>query len=124
MVLPSQLRLKGYKSFNHLYKKGFRYHGASMILRVAVAKPNLLKRNSKKLENFKCAVSISHKVSKKSVIRNKLRRIFHAHLTLKLKHLKSQSWALLSLKPESSSKKTELLLKECDHLLSKAGLMK
>tara|TARA_Y100001968_G_scaffold299276_1_gene309781 strand:+ start:2131 stop:2502 length:372 start_codon:yes stop_codon:yes gene_type:complete len=123
MVLPKQLRLRGYKSFEHLYKQGTRYYGSSMVLRVVFSKPNLLKSTNNK-NTFKCAVSISHKVSKKAVTRNKLRRILHEHLIQRLKKLDSKSWALISLKPDSSVISSEFLLKECDKLLSKAGLLK
>ena len=128
MVLPSSLRLRGYKCFDYLYKQGNRYYGSSMVIRVALAKPKLLKKtktiNTKDGNSTKCAISISHKVSKKAVIRNKLRRIFHEHLRLRLGKSNSQNWALITLKPGSSIKNSKFLLKECDKLLSKAGLMK
>ena len=123
MVLPKQLRLRGYKCFDHLYKQGVRYYGSAMMLRVVFSRPRLLKESSSK-NSLKCAVSISHKVSKKAVIRNRLRRLFHEHLKIRLKNSNSQSWALISLKPGSSIKTTEFLLKECDNLLSKAGLLR
>ena len=95
-----------------------------MVLRVVLPKESLL--NNSKMQNIesvvKFAISISNKVSKKAVYRNKLRRSFHDHLRVKLIGVKQKSWALLSLKPESSNKSLDFLLKECDELLLKAGL--
>ena len=126
MVLPSKLRLRGYKCFDHLYKQGVRYYGSSMTLRVVGSKPNLLKTNCKKINrsDLKCAVSISNKVSKKAVTRNKLRRLLHNHLKERLNNKNYKYWALISLKPTSTIKSSDILLKECDKLLSKAGLLK
>ncbi len=128
MVLPRSMRLKGYRCFNHLYKEGNRYYGSSLVLRVAKAKPTLLKSAKQKLNpnSLKCAVSISHKVSKKAVERNKLRRLFHDYFTQKFGKVNkvSSNWFLLSLKPICSEKTSQSLLKECEHLLLKSGLMR
>tara|TARA_Y100001968_G_scaffold302353_1_gene315627 strand:+ start:356 stop:649 length:294 start_codon:yes stop_codon:yes gene_type:complete len=96
-----------------------------MILRVAPSKSKFLKKQKKSmnLNSIKCAVSISHKVSKKAVTRNKLRRIFHGHLTKQLFKTSSYDWALISLKPPSAFEKPDFLLEECDKLLLKAGLL-
>ena len=126
MVLPQSMRLKGHRCFDHLHRDGKRFHGSSMVLRVATAKPHLLKASHRnfKLDSCKCAVSISSKVSKKAVIRNRLRRMIHCHLS---KRLFNQShhvntWILFSLKPNSSTKEHIPLIQECDLLLRKAGL--
>ena len=72
----------------------------------------------------RCAVSISNKVSKKAVIRNRVRRLFHEHLKLKLMDTKTaqDNWVLISLRPNALDKGAEILLKEVDKLLFKAGL--
>ncbi len=127
MVLPKSMRLKGYKCFNYLYKEGTRFNGDSMLLRVVRSKPRLLKgtRFGSKESSIKCAISISHKVSKKAVVRNKLRRLFHDHLREKLycSNFRENYWALLSLKPNRSFENSLKLLQELDKLLLKAGLL-
>tara|TARA_Y100001968_G_scaffold47023_1_gene37230 strand:+ start:1727 stop:2026 length:300 start_codon:yes stop_codon:yes gene_type:complete len=99
-----------------------------MILRITRAKPklqaqqiSLANRNS-----IKCAISISNKVSKKSVERNKLRRLFHQHLADRLSKIEPRSdiWTFISLKPCCMQCPPADLLKECDKLLYKAGLAK
>ncbi len=125
MVLPKGMRIKGHKCFDYIHKHSKRYNSDSVILKVAKAKNNLLKNsiNFPKSNSFRCAISISNKVSKKAVIRNRLRRLFHQYLRenfyRKSKFLKT--WALISLKANSLDKKPEDLLKECDNLFVKAG---
>tara|TARA_B100000700_G_scaffold41213_1_gene42053 strand:+ start:105 stop:494 length:390 start_codon:yes stop_codon:yes gene_type:complete len=127
MVLPKHMRLKGYRCFDFIYKEGSRFYGSSMVLRIANGNTKLQskERSSQKNNSIKCAISISNKVSKKSVVRNKLRRLFHQHLTLRLSKITPAKdiWAFISLKPSSiRSTQTDLLI-ECDKLLSKAGLI-
>ncbi len=128
MVLPKHMRLKGHRCFDFIYKEGVRFYSPSMVLRVTNAKTKLQVKpiNSKVKPSIKCAVSISNKVSKKSVTRNKLRRLFHQHLSYRLSKIKldSEMWAFFSLKPSCIKNSESNLLKECDKLLNKAGITK
>ena len=128
MVLPKHMRLKGHRSFDFIYKKGSRFYSPSMVLRVTNADTKLQFKgpNSKINPSIKCAISISNKVSKKSVTRNKLRRLFHHHLSLRLSNMTcdKEIWAFISLKPSSIKNSDSTLLKECDKLLTKAGITK
>ena len=126
MVLPKHMRLRGHKCFDFIYKEGSRFYGSSMVLRITKANPRLKSKeiNSINRLSIKCAISISNKVSKKSVVRNKLRRLFHQHLTYRLSKIKieQEMWAFISLKPSCMKNSTSNLLRECDKLLFKAGL--
>ena len=128
MVLPKHMRLKGHRCFDFIYKEGARFYSQSMVLRVTYANTKLQVKgtNSKTRPSIKCAISISNKVSKKSVTRNKLRRLFHHHLSLRLSKIaiEKEVWALISLKPSCMKNSTSTLLQECDKLLFKAGLAK
>ena len=128
MVLPKHMRIKGHKCFDFIYKKGSRFYSPSMVLRVTNANPKLQvkKINPKKRPPIKCAISISNKVSKKSVIRNKLRRLFHQHLTCRLSRITpaNEVWAFISLKPSCLKNSNSDLLRECDKLFIKAGITK
>ena len=125
MVLPKEMRLKGHKSFDYIHKFSMRYRGSSMTLRVSRANPNLI--NGFKLQppnkSCRCAISISNKVSKKAVVRNRLRRLIHNHLRIRLfkKSEYINRWTLLSFKPGCLEKEPKLLLEECDKLLLEAG---
>ncbi len=128
MVLPKHMRLKGHRCFDFIYKKGTKFNSPSMVLRVTKANTKLqIKRiNSNIKPSIKCAISISNKVSKKSVTRNKLRRLFHHHLSYRLSNieLEKEVWAFISLKPSCMKNSNNTLLKECDKLLIKAGITK
>ena len=128
MVLPKHMRLKGHKCFDYIYKKGSRFYSPSMVLRVTNANTKLhsIERKSKINPSIKCAISISNKVSKKSVTRNKLRRLFHHHLSYRLSNMvfEKEVWAFFSLKPSCIKNSNSKLLKECDKLLTKAGITK
>ena len=128
MVLPKHMRLKGHKCFDFIYKEGKRFYSPSMVLRVTKANEKLQSKgnDSKVSSSVKCAISISNKVSKKSVTRNKLRRLFHHHLTYRLSKMavENEVWAFISLKPTCMKNSNSNLLYECDYLLSKAGITK
>ena len=128
MVLPKHMRLKGHRCFEFIYKEGARFYSPSMVLRVTNANKKLQHKgiNSKFRPSIKCAISISNKVSKKSVTRNKLRRLFHQHLSHRLSnmHTNVEIWTFISLKPSCMEKSCSTLLKECDKLLIKAGITK
>ena len=128
MVLPKHMRLKGHRCFEFIYKEGLRFYSPSMVLRVSSAntKPNVKAKDSKRRPSIKCAISISNKVSKKSVTRNKLRRLFHHHLSLRLSNMvpENEVWAFISLKPSCTKNSNSTLLQECDKLLIKAGITK
>ena len=128
MVLPKNMRLKGHRCFDFIYKEGSRFYSPSMVLRVAKANKKIQVKgiNSKIKPSIKCALSISNKVSKKSVTRNKLRRLFHHHLSLRLSNMAcdNEIWAFISLKPSCMKNSDSTLLKECDKLLTKAGITK
>ena len=128
MVLPKHMRLKGHRCFDFIYKEGEKFYSPSMVLRVTKAnkKIQVSGLKSKISPSIKCAISISNKVSKKSVTRNKLRRLFHHHLSCRLSNMKFESevWAFISLKPSCMKNPNITLLKECDKLLTKAGITK
>jgi len=125
------MRLRGHRCFDHLHRKGKRFHGTLMVLRKASAHHSLLKRpatpggsdNRPRSRACRVAVVISSKVSKRAVIRNRLRRLLHDHLRSKFEHAPEHSsvWLLVSLKPGAATEDHDLL-EECDRLLVQAGL--
>ena len=128
MVLPKHMRIKGHKCFKFIYKEGLKFQSSSMVLRIAEANKKLInkKNHPEPRPSIKCAISVSNKVSKKSVTRNKLRRLFHQHLSFRLSNvlLDNEMWAFISLKPSCMKNSESTLLKECDKLLTKAGITK
>ena len=127
MVLPQSMRLKGHKCFDHIHRTGKRFNSSSMVLRVAKARPEILKNSSRSQpeNSFRCAVAISSKVNKRAIARNRLRRIFHENLRQKFSNPNKNQldWALISLKPQASQMEIIPLLKEFNELLFTAGLI-
>ncbi len=124
MVLPKTMRLKGYKCFDYIHKFSKRFKSESMMLKVSNANTKFINPAIRsKTDSCRCAISISNKVSKKAVVRNRLRRLFHNHLRNRLfrKPEFSNYWALISLNTRSLDKTPQNLLKECDKLLIEAG---
>jgi len=97
-----------------------------MVLRVMREESRLLRPELRRQPPIccRCALVISNKVSKRSVRRNKLRRLLHQHLRQRLEDRRDLAgqWILISLRPEASEVDTSQLLEECDSLLSLAVL--
>jgi len=125
LALPQRHRLKGQRVFDRIYQKGRKTHGPFLSLRVLDALPQLLpaKQQASAPSNWRCGVVISSKVHKRSVRRNRLRRLIHDHLLgQQIGDGQGCLWLLLSLKPGSAEQSPEALLGECSQLLQQAGL--
>ena len=99
-----------------------------MTLKIERSNPKILisHKNIYSLDNFKIAITISKKVSKKAVIRNKIRRILQDNL---LKNFNQENnhkpyWLLVNLKAGSFYNNKIKLLEEFEHLIFKSGLFK
>ena len=131
MVLPASMRLRGHRCFNHLHRRGKRFHSTLLVLRTAPARNEYLNRSavlkpsSSVAKSARCrvAVVVSSKVSKRAVVRNPLRRRLHDHLRSRFEQAPEYGsvWLLLSLKP-GVAPESHALLEECDRLLEQAGL--
>ena len=128
MALPKSMRLKGHRTFDYIHKNSVKYHGELMTFKIARSNPKLLMSHKKieSLNNFKIAIAISKKVSKKAVARNKIRRILHDYL---LKNFSPENnhkpyWLLVNLKPGYLFNDKIKLLEEFQHLIFKSGLFK
>jgi len=109
--LPKGHRLKHWQDFKTVYARGKRCHGEFLVL-VAHHAPN------EKFTRF--GISISRKVSKKAVIRNKIKR----HLRRACRELLPQShqdWQLIIIvRSGAVSCEYEHFLRELKQLLIKA----
>ena len=128
MALPKKLRLKGHRAFKYIHKNSRKYYGKLMDFKVAKSCPQILlsHKNYNFNNNFKLAIIVSKKVSKKSVVRNKIRRILQENF---LKNYKRDYnhipyWVIVNLKEGSFFNYETELLKEFQTLLIKTGLLK
>ena len=128
MALPKQLRLKGHRAFKYIHKNSKKYYGKFMDLRIAKSCPRILlsHKNFTFTDNFKLAISVSKKFSKKSVFRNKIRRMLHEDFlkNYKKEYNHVQSWVLVNLKNGNFFNYETELLREFHTLLFKTGLLK
>ena len=128
MALPKSMRLKGHRTFDYIHKNSVKYYGKLMTFKIARSNPKILisHKNIHSLNNFKIGISISKKVSKKAVVRNKIRRILHDCL---LKNFSKENnhkpyWLLVNLKAGDFNNDKIKLLEEFQHLIFKSGLFK
>ena len=128
MALPKDMRLKGHRTFNYIYKNSTTYHGELMTFKVARSNPAILlthkfKSNS---NNFSIAFPISKKVSKKAVERNKLRRILQEWLIKNIQKINNHKpyWLLVNLKFGDFCNDKSRLLEDFQNLMFKSRLIK
>ena len=128
MALPLHMRLKGHRTFDYIYKNSLKYYGKLMTFRVSKSNPKILSshKSPEISNNFRVAISVSKKVSKKAVERNKIKRILQEWL---LKNIKRQNnhkpyWLLVNLKSGDFYNDKKRLLGEFQTLMTKSGLLK
>ena len=128
MALPKGMRLKGHRTFDYIHKNSVKYYGELMTFKIARSNPKILvsHKSTDNINNFKMAITISKKVSKKAVIRNKIRRILQDCL---LKNFSQENnhkpyWLLVNLKTGDPYNDKIKLLEDFKHLVFKSGLFK
>ena len=128
MALPKRMRLKGHRTFRYIHQNSKKYYGKLMDFKISNSCPQILisHKNYYFTKNFKIAITVSKKVSKKSVIRNKIRRMLHKYLleNYKIEHNHIPCWVLVNLKAGNFHDYEVELLKEFQTLLFKTGLIK
>jgi len=128
MALPKDMRLKGHRAFNYIHKNSIKYHGKLMTFKVAKSNPEILLshkfRNTS--DNLRIAIAISKKVSKKAVIRNKIRRIIQEWLLTNIQKINNHKpyWLLVNLKFGNFYNDKNILLEEFQNLMFKSHLIK
>ena len=128
MALPKDMRLKGHRTFNYIHKNSTTYHGKLMTFKVAKSNPDILLTHKLKntSNNFRVAIAISKKVSKKAVIRNKLRRVLQEWLLTNIQKINNHKpyWLLVNLKFVDFYNDKSRLLEEFQSLMFKSRLIK
>ena len=128
MALPKNMRLRGHRAFNYIHKNSIKYQGKFMTFKVAKSNPEILFshqfKNTK--NNFKVAIAISKKVSKKAVDRNKLRRVLQEWLITNIQKINNHKpyWLLVNLKIGDFYYDKSMLLEEFQNLMFKSRLIK
>ena len=128
MALPSDMRLKGHRTFDYIHKNSIKYHGKLMTFKVATSNPQIIlsHKNRYSSNNLRVAIAVSKKVSKKAVDRNKIRRILQEWLLKNIKKINSHKpyWLLVNLKCGDFCNDKSKLLGEFQNLMFKSQLIK
>jgi len=127
MALPKLMRLNGHRTFKYIHKNSKKFYGNLMDFRIAKPNPEVLRSHkiNHGFSNLKIAITVSKKVSKKSVVRNRIRRLLQETF---LKEFNKESnhvpyWVLVNLK-SGDFYNTNKLLKEFQFLITKSNLFK
>ena len=128
MALPKAMRLKGHRSFDYIHKNSVKYHGKFMTFKIARSNPAILLTHkfTDTSNNFRIAIAISKKVSKKAVERNKLRRILQEWLLKNIQKINNHRpyWLLVNLRFGDFYNDKSKLLEEFQTLMFKSDLIK
>ena len=128
MALPKNMRLKGHRTFKYIHRNSIKYHGAFMTFKVAKSKPEILYSHKFKntSNNLRVAIAVSKKVSKKAVVRNKLRRVLQEWLIKNIQKINNHKphWLLVNLKIRDFYNDENKLLEEFQNLMFKSRLIK
>tara|TARA_B100000524_G_scaffold237108_1_gene126329 strand:- start:126 stop:512 length:387 start_codon:yes stop_codon:yes gene_type:complete len=128
MALPQEMRLKGYRTFDYIHKNSIKYYGKLMSFKVAKSNPDILSSHNltNTSNNFRIAIAISKKVTKKAVERNKLRRNMHEWLLTNIQKINTHKpyWLLVNLKSNDFCNDKNKLLEEFQNLMFKSQLIK
>ena len=128
MALPQDMRLKGHRTFNYIHNNSEKYYGQLMTFKVAKPDPEILLSHKLKntSKNLRIAIAISKKVSKKAVVRNKIRRILQEWLLKNIQKINNHKpyWLLVNLKFGNFHNDKNILLEEFQNLMFKSHLIK
>ena len=128
MALPKLMRLNGHRTFKYIHKNSRKFYGKLMDFRIARSNVNILRSHNinQGFTNFKIAITVSKKVSKKSVVRNRIRRLlqetFLKEFNKNYNHV--PYWVLVNLKGGIFCNNENELLEEFQFLIIKSGLFK
>ena len=114
MGLPKANRLKRWQDFQSIYQQGNYFVTPALILR-ALPDPDC--------RNAKFGISISRKISKKAVIRNRIKRQIRSALQILLPSLSSTWVIVLVVRPPALECKTEHFLRELEQLFIQSGIL-
>ena len=128
MALPKDMRLKGHRTFDYIHKNSVKYYGKLMTFKIAKSNQHILSSHKLKdrSNNLRIAISISKKVSKKAVERNKLRRILQEWLLKNIQKINNHKpyWLLVNLRFGDFCNDKNILLEEFQNLMFKSRLIK
>lgn len=117
MGLAKQHRLKHWRDFRKVYGKGKRFHGHRLVLITYCDRDEMPKPATK------VGISISRKVSKKAVVRNRIKRRIRSILRLFLPNIEAGWKVIIIVRSNAIECGYEDFLRELEKLLIKAEVL-
>jgi len=117
--LPSRHRLKRRWDFQSVYQQGIRRSSRHLIIRALPVAENSVNQ----LIDTKIGISISRKVSKKAVVRNRIKRQIRSIFRCLLQKISSGWIIIVIVKPEAQECNYEHFLRELEQLLIRAEII-
>lgn len=111
-MLEEKNRLRKKKDFDKIWKEGESFREDFIILKIKKAETS----------ESRCGFIVSQKVSKKAVIRNKVKRRFREVVKEMIKTMDKADVLLIAL-PESKNKEFKVIKKTIEKLLKRAGVL-
>ncbi len=120
MGLPKANRLKDYRNFRQVYQKGKVYKSSHLVLR-AIFEAVVSEKNRNPTTRF--GITISRKVSKKAVIRNRLKRQIRSVIRSLLPQIVLGWQVIIIVRPSAIGCNYEHFLRELKQLFMQAGII-
>ena len=122
MALPQKYRLRSPRSFTQVYRQGQRASGSCVVakaLRVQTSGEGPLKPSP----DVCFGISISRKVHKRAVVRNRIKRQIHGALMSLLPRLRGHYWVVINVRRAAVTCEYYDLLRELESLLVKLEVL-
>ncbi|MEL6929174.1 MAG: ribonuclease P protein component [Cyanobacteria bacterium J06600_6] len=120
MGLPKAHRLRNRKDYRAVYVQGVRRYSPHLTL-IALAESE---SNSENILPATCfGISISKKVSKKAVVRNRIKRQLKGVIRNYLRHVEPGWKVVIVVKPKAIECKYEHFLRELEELLKQTKII-
>lgn len=124
-MLPQSHRLRQSRDFSQVYRFGKKAASDHLVLRVlfdiqsAQPKAELLPYEGVTVEPARIGITVSQKVSKRAVVRNRLKRQIRSAMRSLLPRLKPGVWVVINLRPNAIQCEYGEFLQELEELLIK-----
>ncbi len=120
MGLPQIHRLKHWRDFRTVYQQGIRRHSEHLVLRAWF--PQAVGEQSQ-INPSRIGISIGKKVSKKAVVRNRIKRQIHGAFLQLLPRILDGWQIVIVVKPTAVECKYDDFLRELEELLKKTKII-
>ena len=120
MGLPQIHRLKHWRDFRVVYQQAIRRHSEHLVLRALSTRTV---GEQSQINPSRIGISIGKKVSKKAVIRNRIKRQIHGAILQLLPRILDGWQIVIVVKPTAVECKYDHFLRELEELLKKTKII-